>query len=222
MNDITTGEHPLLERYQRAQQWMEGFGTNKLVQNDSIFPVWIEGSECFWYERAYKIDSKEIQTSEKTNSDQQPTPPIAKQYRLVDAQTATNQPAFDHAALAAALSKAADQPVDPEALPITRVNIRLTPRQISFTAFEQHWQFDVAEGQISYVGHLEIAQAGYWHRYTYSELVNRSSEALEFLAESYPTLFDKHVVVWGGPGQDSFFEFLARTQPLIQPANDKE
>ena len=146
-----TGKHsdtPIAERYQRARAFMQGLGSQQLVQNDTIFPVWIEGSECFWYERFYKKSQdtvKKAPTSENPHTDKQVSKSIAKQYRLVDAQAATHQPAFDHSALASALSATTDQPVDSEDLPITLVDIQLNPLRVCFTAFEQRWQFNAGE-----------------------------------------------------------------------------
>ncbi|MCJ8268844.1 MAG: hypothetical protein MJK04_05510 [Psychrosphaera sp.] len=74
---------------------------------------------------------------------------------------------------------------------------------------EESWQFEVKPNKISYVGHLEIVKTGYWYIYVESELVNRSAEALSFLHESYPTILSDHAVTYSGPGNDSFFEFLA-------------
>ncbi|WDE03847.1 hypothetical protein SG34_021085 [Thalassomonas viridans] len=74
---------------------------------------------------------------------------------------------------------------------------------------EQNWQFEVSEGQISYVGHLEVIRRGNWYPKVNIELVNRSSEALEFLEKDYSNILMRNSVVYGGPGQDRFFEFLA-------------
>lgn len=74
---------------------------------------------------------------------------------------------------------------------------------------EEHWKFDVAPGEISYVGHLEVITWGYWYPITKTELVNRSSEALEFLEKNFPTILTNRAINYGGPGQDGFFQFLA-------------
>ena len=42
-------------RYQRAQTIIQGYTTQNLVQNDAVFPHWIEETGCFWYERSYQI-----------------------------------------------------------------------------------------------------------------------------------------------------------------------
>ncbi|MFB0981898.1 MAG: hypothetical protein QMC62_13410 [Alteromonadaceae bacterium] len=74
---------------------------------------------------------------------------------------------------------------------------------------EDYWQFDVMPGTINYVGHLELETWGKWYPTTHAELVNRSSEALEFLEEKFPNILTNRSISYGGPGQDSFFEFLA-------------
>jgi len=76
-------------------------------------------------------------------------------------------------------------------------------------ADEEHWQFDVMPGKINYVGHLEVTTWGNWYPTTKAELVNRSSEALEFLEEKFPNILTNRSISYGGPGQDSFFEYLA-------------
>ena len=60
-------------RYQRAKTIIEGFSSKSLVQNDSLFPQWIEDTNCFWYERT-------------TKSGKKPQVEIGKEYRLVDAR----------------------------------------------------------------------------------------------------------------------------------------
>ena len=116
------------ECYQRAQAVLQGLGTKSLVQNDTLFPHWIENTDYFWYERAIKIDKES-------------TVKIGKEFRLVDAKAASNSAAFDHDALAQALAQASGQTVDKEDLPISSVDISLAPLAVSFVAFDQHWLF---------------------------------------------------------------------------------
>ena len=44
------------QRYQRAQTLLQGLATDSLVQNDRLFPHWIENTDCFWYERATRLN----------------------------------------------------------------------------------------------------------------------------------------------------------------------
>lgn len=107
-------------RYQRASKLLKGMYTSDLVQNDILFPHWIEQTDCFWYERALKK---------------------GKQYRLVDAKAATNSEAFDHQALANALSEKVGQDVSAMNLPINQVEILHSPRKVLFDAFDKRWAY---------------------------------------------------------------------------------
>jgi hypothetical protein len=113
-------------RYQQAQVFMQGFATTKLVQNETIFPHWIidinnRTTNTFWYERVT---------------------PLGKEYRLVDAQNASNTTAFNHRLFANALAKTSNQETDAQNLPISHITISLSPLIVSFTAFDQCWQYN--------------------------------------------------------------------------------
>lgn len=74
---------------------------------------------------------------------------------------------------------------------------------------DEYWQFEVIPGKINYVGHLEINTWGHWSPITSTELVNRSSEALELLEEKFPNILTNRSLIYGGPGEDVFFDFVA-------------
>lgn len=76
---------------------------------------------------------------------------------------------------------------------------------------EEQWEFEVVPGKISYVGHFELVRRGYWFASTSAELVNRSSEALEFLEDDYKDILANNKIEYAGPGQDPFFKFLVTT-----------
>ena len=116
-------------RYHRAQHLMRGIFTNNISFNDMVYPVWIENSDCFWYERTTKAGTGDAAR-------------FGKEYRLVDANATTNQRAFDHKMLAVALAKVAKQDVDADNLPIDKVNMSLDPVTLSFDAFDKRWQFN--------------------------------------------------------------------------------
>ena len=92
----------------------------QLVLNDLPAPLWIGDSACFFYRRELKGGAE---------------------YRLVDAQAGTNKAAFDHQVLASALAEALGQAVDGHNLPISMVEISLSPLQVRFMAFKKHWSF---------------------------------------------------------------------------------
>ena len=124
-NDNTTDSSIMEKRYQQSQVFMQGYATTNLVQNETIFPHWIidinnKTTNTFWYERVT---------------------PAGKQYRLVDAKNANNTTAFNHRLFANALAKASNQQVDEQDLPISHITITLSPLVVSFTAFDQCWQY---------------------------------------------------------------------------------
>ena len=110
----------MLARYERAQYLEQGGMNKNISMNATVCPIWIGGRDCFWYERETKK---------------------GKNYRLVNANTASNEVAFDHDKLATSLSEKTSQPVSAEDLPISQVDITLSPVTVSFNAFGKRWQF---------------------------------------------------------------------------------
>lgn len=109
-------------RYERAKfMWRIFLGQEKVTRNTTVYPYWIGDSDSFWYVRETKS---------------------AKLYRLVDAKRTNNNSAFDHKALAKTLSVASGKDVDAGNLPLGDLDIKLSPRQVSFTAFGKQWRYD--------------------------------------------------------------------------------
>jgi len=92
----------------------------KLAFNTAIAPHWLD-AKIFWYER---------QTSQ------------GKEYRLVDCAGESCRAAFDHQALADALSASTQKKIDLNKLPITQIEMGLSSQRLSFVAFERNWIFD--------------------------------------------------------------------------------
>ena len=134
--------------YQRAQNLMQGFGKCNIVANSTLFPIWIEGTDCFWYER-------DISIHKNTENLDQPLAKWDKEYRLVNAKEATNDLAFDHNSLAVSLAEAINQTVDKNQLPITNVQMQLDASQqvnkVLFSAFDKSWVFEPSSGALSEV-----------------------------------------------------------------------
>ncbi len=107
-------------RYRRAEVLAQGGSARTMVLNTTIYPNWIGDTDNFWYERETWV---------------------GKQYRLVNAKTGSNNSAFDHKKLALALAKASGEQVDVDDLPLTDVDINLSPRTISFTAYGKRWDY---------------------------------------------------------------------------------
>ena len=141
-------------RYQRAQALMQGLRTQSLVQNDSPLPHWIEQSDCFWYVRSHKA-TKIIPEEGGNKATYRTMPPfsewVSKEYRLVNAKTLTNNPAFDHAALAEALASASERNVNADDLPISHVTVTIAPVTVGFTAFNRRWLYSNHENACSEV-----------------------------------------------------------------------
>jgi dipeptidyl-peptidase-4 len=164
-------------RYQRAQSLMQGTRAHTMVPNVAVFPTWIKGTDCFWYEREIDVsntvddtdnDSKEADAplmqvvkrlgspanSNKSfaNIDQGDSlPSWGKEFRLVNANTAINAPAFDHSVLADLLAEAIEHRfrIDKHYLPITNVVMQQGLDNkgaeqgvtVRFAAFDKHWVF---------------------------------------------------------------------------------
>ena len=61
-NDITvsTEEVEVHTRYELAKNIMQGLFSENLVKNATVFPNWIENTDCFWYRRSSK-EGREFQ-----------------------------------------------------------------------------------------------------------------------------------------------------------------
>ena len=115
------------DRYARAKLFIEGYLNNSLVQNDTLLPTWIEGTNKFWYVRDVGVTGKGL---------------VGKNYRIVDINNATNDEAFDHAILAASLASATGRAINRYKLPISHLEIQFSPFLVFFNAFDQRWKFD--------------------------------------------------------------------------------
>lgn len=121
-------QQQMRDRYVRAQKFNQGMFDSSVARNSSLYPVWIEGSNNFWYERATKH---------------------GKEIRLVDAESGTNEAAFNHKDLAEALTKASGQEVDSKNLPVNdlaakkpfNLQIFLHPLRVHFTAYSRRWKY---------------------------------------------------------------------------------
>lgn len=118
-------------RYERAQSLVQGIWTKKISLNSTVFPVWIGESDCFYYSRDIRVSSGSV----------------GKEYRLVNAKAATNEMAFDHQALAKALSSTSKQTVDAYNLPFNNLEIKLDAstsiKTVYFDAFDKRWLYEI-------------------------------------------------------------------------------
>ncbi|MGB6688029.1 MAG: DPP IV N-terminal domain-containing protein [Terracidiphilus sp.] len=102
--------------YARAEKFLP-FNVDRLVYG-IVRPNWIGYSDQFWYRK---------------------TMPGKSEFVLVDAATGVEQPAFDHAMLAATLSKAAGRAIDAEHLPFREIEFSPDWQSITFAIGERHF-----------------------------------------------------------------------------------
>ncbi|MCT2531955.1 S9 family peptidase [SAR92 clade bacterium H231] len=122
--NTTISAQEMEARYQRAQTLMQGIHSKSLVFNTTLVPHWIGDSDHFWYEREFRS---------------------GKEFRLVDAAARSNDIAFDHEALARTLANASGKATNAEDLPISKIDMSLSPLQLTFDAFGKRWIFTSPE-----------------------------------------------------------------------------
>jgi len=120
----------LEQRYRRAER-LSQLPVTKEVLNTEVLAHWLPHGNSFWYER-------EI--------------PGGRVIRLVNPNQASNQAAFDHAALCEALQRAAGEDaadITPQTLPLSWLRLELEPLRVSFTAFGKRWRYDAEDARCS-------------------------------------------------------------------------
>jgi hypothetical protein len=110
-----------LEDYQRAQRFLAG-NLRHVVFPADIEPHW-EKTNRFWYRR---VSAK------------------GTEFVLVDAERNTSAPAFDHAKLAATLSRVAKQEYEPFDLPFSDIDFEDGEKGIRFSIDDTQWTCQLA------------------------------------------------------------------------------
>jgi dipeptidyl aminopeptidase/acylaminoacyl peptidase len=111
-----------LEDYQRAQGFLPG-NLRHLVYIADVSPHWIGKTNRFFYRKAS---------------------PSGSEFILVDAEQNTSAPAFDHARLAAALSRAAKQDYSASDLPFSDFEFADSGKEIRFPLDKVEWNCSLA------------------------------------------------------------------------------
>jgi dipeptidyl-peptidase-4 len=111
-----------LEDYQRAQRFLGG-NLRHIVFPADVEPHWIEKTNRLWYRR---------------------TSPKGTEFVLVDAAQGTSVPAFDHAQLAAALSRVTKQDFDAFDLPFSDIEFVDGEKTIHFSVDDAQWTCQLA------------------------------------------------------------------------------
>ena len=107
--------------YARAERFMSS-NTAPLVLRAGVRPTWLSGDR-FWYRNALADEGGE--------------------FVLVDPKKKSRGPAFDHAGVAAALSKALDKSFDAAHLPFARFEFSADGKGITFGAEGKRWTCDL-------------------------------------------------------------------------------
>ena len=106
--------------YSRAEKFMT-YNTASMVYRSGIRPNWLT-EERFWYR---------VST------------PAGAEFIIVDPAKGTRAPAFDHAKLAIALTAAANQKYEANALPFNEIDLSADSQTVMFNAAGRHWKCDV-------------------------------------------------------------------------------
>jgi len=111
--------------YAQAEKFM-GYNAAPLVLRTGVRPNWLPGDR-FWYRNALEDGKSE--------------------FILVDPKKKTRGPAFDHAAIAAALSKAAGKAFDAARLPFASFEFSPDGKAVLFRAEGKRWSCDLQGGE---------------------------------------------------------------------------
>src|SRR5262245_59674942 len=99
----------------------EGAGTARIYKAQ-LAPHWFADNTRFWYRNDLRGGTKE--------------------FVLVDAEAGSRQPAFDHAKLATALSKAADAEYRADSLPFDSIDFTDDAKAVRFKVGDDAWKCD--------------------------------------------------------------------------------
>lgn len=101
-------------------------------------------------------------------------------------------------------------------IPVPAGNYRLG--QINYNYYirtkldDDLWHFTVKPGHINYVGHLTVNRPFFWFFANDVELKNQAVGAQIYLEEYFPKLLGERSLIYAGPGQDRFFEYLTQLE----------
>jgi dipeptidyl aminopeptidase/acylaminoacyl peptidase len=116
--------------YDRAEK-LGGLFRNKVYRMD-LEPQWFDGTAKFWYR---------IQTG-----------PSSYECIIVDAETGSRRPAFDHARLARAMTAAGIEHVLADRLPLEKLELNPSEQTIQFQTGGKVWQCDLETYALSSIG----------------------------------------------------------------------
>jgi dipeptidyl aminopeptidase/acylaminoacyl peptidase len=117
---------------QDSPQRKKGFGPSGGVNKFEIVPHWFADDTKFWY----RIDSRGG----------------VREFILVDAEAGKRGPAFDHAKVAAGLSKAAGAEFKPDRLPFEAIEFAEGTKTVRFDAAGKSWTCDLTTYECTAAG----------------------------------------------------------------------
>jgi dipeptidyl aminopeptidase/acylaminoacyl peptidase len=121
---------PILAQQQDSPQQRRGAGfAMQGVYKYRVTPHWFHDNTRFWYRNDLRGGARE--------------------FIVVDADAGTRVPAFDHERLAAALSKALDQPVNADHLPFDAIEFADNDKSVRFTISGKSWKCDLGTYDIT-------------------------------------------------------------------------
>ncbi|GAH64323.1 unnamed protein product, partial [marine sediment metagenome] len=112
--------------YERALN-LHKITANKVFKQ-RVIPHWLPGNTQFWYRN---------DLADK-----------AREFILVNAETGTRQPAFEHERLAEALAKAAGKEIRPDRLPIDKLKFTKSGSELQFTRGGKRWKCDLRSYEV--------------------------------------------------------------------------
>lgn len=74
------------------------------------------------------------------------------------------------------------------------------------------WQFTIKPGHINYIGHLTVNRPFFWFFANDVELKNQAVGAQLYLEEYFPKLITERPLIYAGPGQDKFYQYIAELE----------
>jgi len=73
---------------------------------------------------------------------------------------------------------------------------------------DSNWNVEILPGKVNYIGHINISTRWGGWLYSYLNLVNKSSYAIEFMEDSFSNILSNREMHYGGPGDDTFFNHI--------------
>lgn len=77
---------------------------------------------------------------------------------------------------------------------------------------EEYWTFNILPNHINYIGELYAHNIGWYDKHPRFALVNNSSFALEFMESHFSNILSSKKLIYGGPGDDDFFDVVNLAQ----------